>query len=415
MGLWRHGDFLKLWAGQTISLLGTQVTGLAIALTAAVVLQASPGEMGLVGSLNVLPFVLFGLPAGVWVDRVQRRWLLIGTDVGRAALLASVPIATLAGRLSMPQLYVVSFGMGTLSVPFRLAYASYLPSLVDRTQLADGNAKLALAEAIARVGGPSVAGVLVQLLTAPMAIAVDCASYLVSAGSLLAIRAREQPPRTARRGGIRNQVGQGFHAVFGHTLLRPLFIGTTLGNAADGLAFQSGLLVLFLTRELRLEAATIGAVFAGLGVGGLIGAALAGPMRRVVGVGATILGCLTLWSVGYGGFAFITESAAAPVVAALLLGALGAINPIAGANMSTVRQIVTPYALLGRVTAVGTVGTAIAITTGSLLGGVLGDAFGLRAALIISGLLPLIGLTSVVLSPVRRLQTVERLAAESSP
>src|SRR5690349_21569459 len=120
MGLWRHGDFLKLWAGQAISLLGTQVTGLALALTAALVLQATPAEMGVIGTLNVLPFVFFGLPAGVWVDGVQRRWVLIGTDVARAALLATVPIAAAAGRLTVPRLYVVSFGMGTLSVLFRV-------------------------------------------------------------------------------------------------------------------------------------------------------------------------------------------------------------------------------------------------------------------------------------------------------
>lgn len=351
MGLWRQRDFLKLWAGQTISLLGTQVTGVALALTAAVVLQATPAEMGVIGTLNVLPFVFFGLPAGVWVDRVQRRWVLIG-------------------------------------------------------------AKLALAEAIARVGGPSVAGVLVQLFTAPVAILVDCASYVVSACSLFTIAAREQPAHAAQTAGLRNQVGEGIQLVARHTLLRPLFIGTTLGNAADGLAFQSGAVVLLLTRELRLDAATIGAVFAGLAIGGLIGAALAGPLRQTVGLGATILGCLTLWSLGYGGLAFTTQSTSASVVAAILLGAFGAINPIAGANITTVRQIVTPHSLLGRVTAVGTVGSAAAIAAGSFFGGVLGDTIGLRPTLLISVLLPLLGVASVLLSPVRRLRRVEMLASE---
>jgi predicted MFS family arabinose efflux permease len=250
------------------------------------------------------------------------------------------------------------------------------------------------------------------LFTAPIAILVDCTSYLVSAGSLFTIGAREQPLHSAQRGGLRNQVGEGIRAVAGHTLLRPLFIGTTLGNAADGLAFQSGVMVLLLTRELHFDAATIGAVFAGLGIGGLIGAALAGPLLQTVGLGATILGCLTLWSVGYGGLAFITQSTTASVVAAVLLGALGAINPIAGANISTVRQIVTPYSLLGRVTAVGTVGSAAAIAVGSFFGGVLGDTVGLRTTLMISGLLPLLGVALLLLSPVRRLRRVEMLAAE---
>src|SRR6266849_5441764 len=227
--LWRQPDFLKLWAGQTISLLGSQVTGLALAWTAAVVLHATPAEMGLIGSLNVLPFVLFGLPAGLWVDRVRRRPVLIATDIARAALLASVPLAAVAGWLGMPQLYVVSFGMGALTVLFRVAYGSFLPSVVSRSDLADGNAKLALAEAVARVGGPGLAGGLIQLLTAPLAILVDCASFVVSAVSLGAIRAREDVAPVSGPRGVWPELRAGFSRVFGHVLLRPLFVGTTLG------------------------------------------------------------------------------------------------------------------------------------------------------------------------------------------
>jgi predicted MFS family arabinose efflux permease len=212
---------------------------------------------------------------------------------------------------------------------------------------------------------------------------------------------------------MRSRLSEGVHAVFGHALLRPLFVGTTLGNAADGLVFQSGVLVLFLTRELRLEAATIGAVFAGLGIGGLIGAVVATPARRGMGLGATILSCLGLWSVGYGGLALVAQSAFAPLAAGLLLGALGAINPIAGANVSTVRQVVTPSPLLGRVTAVASVGAAAAITAGSLVGGVLGETVGLRPALVIGGLLPLLGLLSVLGSPVRRLHALDAPPADS--
>ncbi|MDQ6669605.1 MAG: MFS transporter [Chloroflexota bacterium] len=246
----------------------------------------------------MLPFVLFGLPAGLWVDRVRRRPVLIATDIGRATLLATVPLAAVAGWLGMPQLYAVSFGMGALTVLFRVAYSSFLPSVVSRSDLADGNAKLALAEAVARVGGPGLAGGLIQLLAAPLAILVDCASFLVSAASLGAIRARENVAPVAGPRGVWAEVPAGFGGVFGQVLLRPLFVGTTLGNTADGLVFQSGLIVLFLTRELRLQPALLGAVFAGLGIGGLIGAVLAGPATRVLGLGATILTCLGLWSVG---------------------------------------------------------------------------------------------------------------------
>jgi MFS family permease len=408
MQLWRQPDFLKLWAGQAVSLLGTQVTGLAISLTAAIVLQATASQMGLVGFLNVLPFVLFGLPAGLWVDRVRRRPVMIATDIARAALLVSIPLAALVGRLSMIQLYVVSFGMGALSVLFRVAYASILPSVVSRSDLADGNAKLALAEAVARVAGPGLAGGLVQVFTAPFAIIVDSASFVVSAVSLRAMRAREEVRyRTPAGGGAWPELREGFSGVLGHPLLRPLFVGTTLGNVADGLVFQSGVLVLFFTRELSLQPAVLGGVFAGLGIDGVIGAALTGPATRALGIGTTILGCLGLWSVGYGGLAFVNASPLAPVLAAMLLGAVGAINPIAGANISTVRQMVTPDHLLGRVTSVVSVGSATALTAGSLAGGLLGDSVGLRPALLLGGLLPLLGLGWVMLSPVRKLRRLD--------
>jgi MFS transporter len=207
--LWRQPDFLKLWAGQTVSLLGSQVTSLALALTAAVLLRATPVEMGLIGSLNVLPFVFLGLPAGLWVDRVRRGPVMIATDVARAALLVSVPLAAAAGSLSILQLYVVSFGMGALSVLFRVAYGSYLPTVVPREDLGEGNARLALAEAIARVGGPAIAGTLVQLLSAPTAILVDSASFLVSAASLRAIRAREEHNTSAERKSAVRQLRDG--------------------------------------------------------------------------------------------------------------------------------------------------------------------------------------------------------------
>lgn len=407
MQLWRQPNFLKLWLGQAVSLLGSQVTSLAIALTAAIVLQATPAEMGLVGSLNVLPLVLFGLPAGLWVDRVPRRPIMIRTDIGRAILLASVPLTALTGQLGMPQLYLVSFGTGAMSALFRVAYGSLLPSVVRRSDLADGNAKLALAEAVARVAGPGLAGGLVQLLTAPLAILVDCASFVVSAVSLSAMHSGEEVTHSPSAGGTWSQLRAGFGGVLGHALLRPLFFGTALGNVADGLVFQSGVVVLFLTRELGFEPAVLGGVFAGLGVGGLIGAVLTGPATRALGLGTTILGCLGLWSVGYGGLAFVNASPLGPAVVAMLLGAVGAINPIAGANISTVRQTVTPDYLLGRVTAVTSVGAMTALTAGSVAGGLLGDSFGLRPTLLLGGLLPLIGLGWVLLSPVRRLRRLD--------
>jgi MFS family permease len=413
MSLWRQPDFLKLWAGQAISLLGSQVTHLAVALTAAIVLQATPAEMGLIGTLNVLPLVLFGLPAGVWVDRVRRRPLLIGADIGRAVLLATVPLAALGGRLGLPQLYLVSFGLGTFNALFAVAYGSFLPSVVSRRDLANANARLALAEAVARVTGPGLAGGLVQLVTAPVAIVVDCLTFLISALAFSAIRVRERQTVPSRRRGVGPEIREGFGGVFGHGLLRPLFVGSNLGNVADGLVFQSGVLVLFMTRELHLEPAVVGAAFVGLGIGGVIGAALASPATRVIGLGATIVGSLGLWAAGYGGMAFVLDSPAAPIVVATLLAAIGAINPIAGANISTVRQSVTSDRLLGRVTAVVRVGAWTALTGGSLAGGLLAEVIGLRPTLLLGGILPLIGAVFLLLSPVGRLQRLEAQQASA--
>lgn len=410
-GLWRHANFLKFWSGQAVSLLGTQVTQLAMGLTAALVLDATPLEMGVLGTLYSLPYLLFGLLAGVWVDRVARRPLLIGADVGRAMLLASIPVAALSNVLSMGHLYAVSFLVGLLNVVFNVAYGSFLPSIVSRSDLQEGNQKLALAEAIARVSGPGLAGALVQIMTAPTAMIVDAASFVVSAVSLIAINARESSPPAPGGRSIGNEITEGLAAVFSHPLLRPLMIGSNLGNVADGVQFSSGVVILFLTRELHFQPVVLGAVISGLGVGGLIGAAFNGPLTRSLGPGAVIVGSMGLWAVGGGGLALVPESPVAPIAVAGLLGLIGAINPVAGASVSTLRQVVTPDRLLGRVTAVVRVAVWTSMAGGALIGGVLADRIGLRATLALGGVLPLLGLLWLAASPIRGLRSLDSYAA----
>jgi MFS family permease len=187
-GLWRHRDFLKLWSAETISQFGSQVDDLAIGFVAIVVLDASAFEVAVVGVLNFLPFILFTLPAGVWVDRLRRRPILIVGDFGRAALLATIPIAYVADVLTLWQLYVVVFLTGVCTVFFDVAYQSYLPSLVERDQIIEGNSKLEISRSAAQVGGPGFAGGLVELVTAPYAVLVDAISFLGSGLFLLGIR-----------------------------------------------------------------------------------------------------------------------------------------------------------------------------------------------------------------------------------
>jgi len=193
-GLWSNADFLKLWSGQSISEFGSQVSALAIPWLAAVGLHASPIDFSVLGMLGFLPFILFALPAGVWVDRLRRRPILIAGDASRAVLLAYIPIAWALGILDIWQLMALQFVIGIFTVFFDIAYQSYLPSLVEREQLVEGNSKLQTTVAAAGIAGPGVAGVLIGVLTAPYAIALDAASFVLSTAFMLPIRAPENLP-----------------------------------------------------------------------------------------------------------------------------------------------------------------------------------------------------------------------------
>ena len=190
-GLWRHSDFLKLWSAETISQFGTQVSGLALPLVAIIVLDASAFEVAALGTVEFAPFILFTLPAGVWVDRLPRRPILIAGDFGRAALLATIPAAYVADVLTLGQLYVVGFLVGICTVFFDVAYQSYLPSLVERDHIVDGNSKLEVSRSVAQIGGPGIGGGLIELITAPYAILVDAVSFLASGLFVLRIRKNE--------------------------------------------------------------------------------------------------------------------------------------------------------------------------------------------------------------------------------
>src|SRR5437764_3222133 len=190
-GLWRHADFLKLWSAQTVSQFGSAVSQVALPLVAVLSLHATAFQVAALSTVEFLPFLLFTLPAGVWVDRLPRRPILVIGDAGRALALGSIPFVAAVGHLTLVQLYVAGFVTGTLTVFFDVAYQSYLPSLVEREQLVDGNSKLEVTRSGAQVAGPGLAGLLIKLATAPYAILVDTASFLFSGGFLLAIGKRE--------------------------------------------------------------------------------------------------------------------------------------------------------------------------------------------------------------------------------
>lgn len=400
--LWAHQDFLKLWAGQTVSQFGSQITFLALPLVAALLLNASPLEMGVLAAAEMAPFLLIGLPAGVWVDRTARRPILILGDFSRAVVLASIPAAALLGLLTMNQLYVVAFLVGIATVFFDVAYMSYLPSMVHRASLVEGNSKLETSRAAAQVAGPGVGGVLVQVLSAPVAIAVDSLTFLVSGAFVLAIRAPEAPPKIEKAGeSLRREIAEGIRYVFTHALLRPIASSTATFNLFA--AASGALYVLFAVNELDLDAALLGFIFAVGNVGLVLGAVFAGGLSRRYGLGNTITGAAAI-----SGLAALLVPIATPQTAVALLissqAIAGMCNMVYNINQVSLRQAITPARVQGRMNATIRFTVWGTMPIGALIGGVIGEALGLRPAMAIAAVGTSLAFLWLVRSPVRGLR-----------
>ncbi len=412
-GLWRHPDFMKLWAGQTISVGGTAVTDLALPLTAVLTLKANPAQMGALSALEVAPYLLFSLFAGVWVDRLRRRPVLIAADLGRAGLLASIPIVALLGRLSLAQLYTVAFVVGALSVIFNVAYQSFLPSVVARAHLVEGNGKLALSASVGQVAGPGVGGGLVQLLSAPVAIAVDALSYVASAMLLTAIHAPEPAPRRFDgRRDARAEIREGLRAVARQPVLRVLVGAWSVYEFSAGLLLA--VLLLYLTRDLGLAPALLGAVFMVGSVSGIVGATLTGWFARRLGLGLSIAAALTV--LGLGGLCFPLAGVFRPVELPLVvLGQIlsGVGLTVSGSNQTSLRQAVTPERLRGRVNASYAFLTSGVRPFGALLGGVLGQRLGVPATLTVGALGILVAAAWILSSPIRAIHIIPAAEPDS--
>jgi Na+/melibiose symporter-like transporter len=397
-----HHDFNKLWAAESISLFGSAITELALPLAAITVLNASALQMGLLRMFGEAPFLLFSLLAGVWLDRMRRRPVLISADVTRAILLLSIPIATLFHLLTLIQLYMVIFGVGTLTVVFEIAHYSYVPSVVSRARLVEGNSKLQISHSVADAGGPGIAGVLTQLISAPFAILVDAASYLISALFISAIHTPE-PAQCAVPAAIslRQQISEGLRALFRHPLLRVIIVSSVL-SAIFGTGVVS-IYVLYLARDLGLTPSVIGLI---MGIGG--GAAVAGALlaKRVaayIGVGnAIIIG----WLLEGMARLLIPFAVGTGVILILLLAQIlmGVSGTVANIHQWTFRQNIIPDHLLARVTASHRFLVYGAAAIGALLGGILGNMLGLRMALIICATGALLGPVYALSSPLGRLR-----------
>lgn len=395
--LWRHPDFLKLWTGQTISAVGSRVTRTALPLAAVLTLGATPAQMGFMSALGAASTLVFGLLAGVAVDRMRRRPIMIAADLVRAAILASIPLAAAMHRLTMAQLYAVIALVGFFTVFFDVAYQSYLPSLIETENLLEGNSKLSMSSATAEVAGPSVAGILVQLITAPMAILFDALSFLASALSIVLIRKREILHRVQHASG---HPIAGFRFLFSHPLLRPL--GCFSGTAYFFMGFFGPLYTLYAIRDLHLGAAALGIAIGFGGVANFIGAAAAPRVTRRLGLGwAFIAAALIL-----GAASLLVPLAHGPaplpllfLIAQQLIG--DSAWPILLINERTLRQTVAPGELLGRVNAAMQLLTAGMIPLGALAGGALAGSLGMRPTLYISVAGVLLSSLWLIFSPLR--------------
>ena len=400
--LWRHVDFLKLWTGQTISEFGSQVSGLAIPAVAVLTLKATPFQVAALGTVEFLPFLLLTLPAGVWVDRWRRRWILIAGDLGRAVLLASIPVAYAFHHLTLTQLYVVGFVVGVHTVFFDVAYQAYLPQIVDRETLIEGNSKLQMTVSGAAIVGPGASGGLISLFTAPYAILVDAFSSLVSGGFTASIRQREvTPPATARR-HLLAELKEGLRYVTNHRLLFPQALSTGSSNFATNVLFS--VLAVFEYRHLGLTPGRVGLIGAIAATGWLLGSAGAAKLRERLGVnGATILGasltgpaCLIVPFSPHQGWAI-------PV-----LGVSGAIMGFGAVvyniQQVSLRQAITPERLQGRMNASMRFFVWGTIPLGSLVGGALASAFSVRTAIFVGACLGFSSILPILLSPLRTLR-----------
>jgi MFS family permease len=395
-GLWRHRDFLHLWGSETVSQLGTQVTQLALPIVAVTVLTATPFQMGVLTALETLAFLVIGLPAGAWVDRWRRRRVLVVNDVIRALALGSIPLAYVVHALSLPQLFGIAVVTGTATVFFDVAYQSYLPSLVARDQIVDGNGKLETSRAVAQVAGPGITGVLLRLVSAPLLIAADAVSFLVSALFIAGIRHRDVVPDRAERRPLRTEIAEGLSFVVRHLLLRRIVACTGIANFAG--AMSGALLVLYALRELGLSQSTVGFVFAAGSVGGLVGAVTGARFARWVGEGRAIpLTALLIMP-----FSALVPLAVlgAPTVL-LVIGWFGFSWAVVAYNITQVsfRQRLCPPRLLGRMNASVRFVVYGTQPLGALLGGALGSTIGVLPTLWISVAGAGVAALPVVLSP----------------
>ena len=407
-GLWHHLEFRRLWIGESVSQFGSTISQLALPLVAILILHASTFEVGLLVTAQMVAFLVVGLPAGAWVDRMRFRAVLVVNDLLRALALASVPIAHWLGVLTIEQLYAVALLIGICTVFFDVAYQSYLPQLVEREQLVEGNAKLQATESVSQIAGPSIGGVLIQVLTAPYAVLLDAISFLWSAYWVAAIRTR--PPKAERRPdrNLRREIGEGLRFVLGNRLLRSIAMCTGASNLFGSMA--AAVFYVLLARELALSPGWIGLIESTSAIGGLAGSFLANRFARRVGQGPAIwISALAMAPFGF--VAPFVQRDWTLVLLAFAQGAMWLCVVIYNITQVSFRQGLCPPELLGRMNATMRFLVWGTMPLGGILGGVLGSVIGVRQTLFVVAVGGALAFLPVFLSPLRNMRELPSYAA----
>jgi MFS family permease len=401
--LWRHRDFLKLWGAQTTSTFGSQIASLAYPLTAILVLQATTFQVGLLQATGTAAAAIVGLFAGVMVDRARRKPILFASDLGRAALALSIPLAAAFGVLRIEQLYVVAFLSGALGILADVAGMAFLPSLLEKEQLVEGNSKLGTTESVALIAGPGLSGLLIQMATAPFVIFIDAISFAVSAVFVWQIRAPEIAPERENRRGIWTEIGEGLRFVYGNPILRPLAESIALYFLFRQIVLT--LFTLFAVRELNLQPLLLGVIFSALGFGFLLGALTVRFIAARIGVGQTMIGANLINILA---MALVPLASGSMIFVTFLLALSHFLHAFAvqvnGINLMSLRQAITPAHLQGRMNASFRFVNVGMMMFGSLTAGIAGELIGLRATLVIGAAGMLLPFLRLLFSPVRRLQ-----------
>lgn len=392
-------DFRLFWGAATVSLFGDAVTSLALPLTAALTLGANPLQMGLLTAFGLLPHLVLYLPAGVLVDRHRRQPVMILADLGRALLIGSVPALALSGHLGIEALFAVALGAGTLEVLFRLAYAGRLQSLVASPLRPAANGRLSLSRSLSFVAGPGVAGLLIQVIGAPLALLADAASFLASAGVVTGIRAHEPPPVRSPQ-SLWQGISEGVRFSFSHPILRPFYLLVSTMNFFNFI--YSALGVLYMVRVLHLPPVLIGIPPVLAGLGAIIGSLAAAPLARRAGIGRTMVAGEVMFT---GGFLAVPLAFGPPLTATAIIGAgfviVGIGLMLLDANASTMLQALIPGHLMARATAANDQLNMGVRPLGALAGGLLGQWLGIHPALWIGTLGALGAALCLVASRVR--------------